>query len=154
VVAADIVQLTLGAFCESAGLRQRRSAWSRRREDLIHVVELQRSGQGRRYRVDIGIWLLTLGETMSPRTASCHVQTGLEAQMPDETRPHLQRLLDLEVSIAKHERRDELTALLYEHLAPVLESITSAAELRTPHGARFLRTARVGPQARAIVARR
>jgi Domain of unknown function (DUF4304) len=154
VVAADIVQLTLGGFCESAGLRQRGSAWSRRREDLIHVVELQKSGQGRRYRVEIGIWLLTLGETSSPRTATCHVQTGLEAQMPEESRTHLQQLLDLEVSIAKHERRHELTMLLDDHLAPVLDSITSAAELRTPHGARFLRAARVGPQARAIIGRR
>lgn len=142
---ANAIQAALAGFALSAGAVKRSGAWYRRGDDVVTVLELQKSQYGPKYYLNIGLWLLSLGDVPYPKPVQCHAQTRLEVQVPQVLRPELEKLMDLEAPIDDEDRRSQLQMLFSEHLSPILDVSRRVATLRSD-GAGFLKPAAIrGP---------
>jgi hypothetical protein len=119
----------LDRFGRDLGLEKKSGAWYRLCEEVIAVVDLQKSQYGASYYVNLGFWLRALGEERYPKGARCHIAVRLENLAPDE-RQGITRLLDLDHEMPDEQRIDELIALFKERLLPVIEQGSTLAGLR------------------------
>ncbi|TQJ33450.1 uncharacterized protein DUF4304 [Arthrobacter sp. SLBN-122] len=64
----NVIQTTFDGLMESAGFSKTSGSWYRITDDVITVVELQKSQYGLQYYVNIALWLRPLGETRTRRS--------------------------------------------------------------------------------------
>jgi hypothetical protein len=126
-----------------AGFSKKAGAWYRTGEDVVTVVELQKSQYGKQYYVNVALWILSLGEAKTPKERRCHVRTRLSRLVGDRE-AELSRLLDLESPLADDERRGALTEFLGAQMAPVIDVTVSVETLRSPEGQRLVGASLVG----------
>jgi hypothetical protein len=142
-MANNIVVATLGDFLSRSGFRKKgSSSWYRRDDDLVTIVNLQKSQYGPLYYLNYGFWLLAVAEAEFPRPEQAHITTRVESAIDDRSEGRLNRLLDLRTDIDEATRRTELDALLTDDFLPLLMSLRSVSDLkaRVPWltGGRFL----------------
>jgi hypothetical protein len=148
--ARDVVQVTFGEFAKNAGFSRRSASWYRTGADVITVLNLQRSQYGPKYYINIGLWLVALGEATTPKEHHCHIRTRLELLVGD-AREILERLLDLGSPMGDEARASEIAAFLEVHLAPVLKASVSLESLRSPHGITLVAKSLVVGPARPVL---
>jgi hypothetical protein len=71
----DEIQVQVDRFCKEAGYTKKSGYWYRRQAETIAVIGLQRSQYSRAYYLNVALWLLALGEAVSPKEHTCHVRT-------------------------------------------------------------------------------
>ncbi len=125
----SVIHEGLERFARGAGLEKKAGAWYRRGDEVVTVVDLQKSQYGAQYYVNLGFWLREFGGEPYPKGAGCHISVRLEVLAPEE-RKRIARLLDLVVEMPDEQRIDELVALLRERLLPLIERGSSVAGLR------------------------
>lgn len=141
----DVVKRTLGEFLSGLGFRRRSGAWYRKGSETITVIELQCSQYSAKYYLNIGLWLLALGNVDYPKEMRCHIRTRLTELFPDQD-DHIERMLDLTNGIADSERVDGLLQIFNDGLLSTIENTASIASLETPRGREFLsRSLQSGP---------
>ena len=69
-------------------------SWYRESEDVISVLNLQKSQYSLSYYVNVGFWIKALGEERFPKEHKCHVRVRLGDLVPDRTE-EVTALLDL-----------------------------------------------------------
>jgi hypothetical protein len=62
----SIVGSALSNCLEPEGFRRHRQTWHRNHDDVVEVVNLQKSQWSERYYLNIGIWLRALGTGVAP----------------------------------------------------------------------------------------
>jgi hypothetical protein len=107
--------------------RKKAQNWYRDKENLIHVVGLQKSNWGQLYYINLAVWVKSLGEPeQCPRVQDCHLRLRLEgiALHPNELEQALseedywkmetderQRVLKLEISNANFVYFNEVSSV-------------------------------------------
>ena len=132
----DVVKRTFDHVARASGFSRRSSTWYRRTPELVQVLNLQRSSWSRLYYVNVGLWLLALGDNDHPKEYQCHVRTRLDGLLADEAH-EVGTLLDLENALAEEERAQRLEAVLRVRLIPVLDEVQSLRDLKGPRGRRL-----------------
>lgn len=150
-MSANVVQATFDSFMKSAGFSKKSGSWYRVSDEVITVVELQKSQYGLQYYVNVALWLRALGEANAPKEQACHVRTRL-SRLVGSAEDWLSSLLDLDAGVLDASRRDELSTFLSVHLGPVLEVVDSLDGLRSPEGQRVINAALVVGPARTLLA--
>jgi hypothetical protein len=114
------------------------STWYRKLDDLIWVVNLQKSQYGRQYYVNIGVWLRELGDLEWPKEQECHVRSRIEALADPMDEPRIKERFDLESSLEEPDRTALIIETLSTLLGPVLDRVRSIEDMRGPVGKAFL----------------
>lgn len=146
------IQVWFRAIASGVGFTPRGSIAHRHTNELIQVIELQRSRYGRIYYVNVGIALKSLGATNLPREEQCHIRvrlTNLVADRADE----LTRCLDLEQPIDPAQRISQLEAIAGEPLREFSTKTSGMEGLRAIYRSGVLRGAFVHRLARAELER-
>jgi capsule polysaccharide export protein KpsC/LpsZ len=150
-MSGNVIQTTFDEFLKSQHFAKKGGSWFRTGDDVITVVQLQKSNYGLQYYVNVALWLRPLGEATFPKEQTCHVRSRLDDLVGLE-QDRLRRLLDLESDMSETDRRSALVEFFVMHLRPVLEAVDGLGLLRTPEGQRFLAAALVTGPAQRVVA--
>jgi hypothetical protein len=95
-----------------AGFQRRGASWSRRFDDVVQLVELQRSSFGEQYYLNVGLWLTTLGPVPQRlRERDMHVRLRVDVALPGEMKHRLTDALDLENGLTSEARSAAVTAI-------------------------------------------
>lgn len=148
----NTVQVAFDESCKSLQFEKRRGAWYRRGEDLVTVVDLQKSQYGPQYYINLGLWLIGLEGDAHPKPVACHVRTRLASVVGEREELELKQLLDLESPVPDKERHDRLLAFLTGALQDMLSTTHSVATLRSPAGRSLLKKSGVRGPAVEILA--
>jgi hypothetical protein len=132
----DIIQETVDACCKRQGFVKKSGSWYLYGEDLITVVNLQRSQYGPAYYINIGFWLVTLGSEKFPKINKCHLYTRVESAFP-EYEDTIYSLLDLTSGLGDDKRREEFEKIFCSNVIPTLVSVNSVSGLRSSLGRRI-----------------
>jgi len=125
----NAVQQAFDQFGGDAGLHKKSGAWYGHGEEVIAVLDLQKSQYGAQYYLNQAFWLRELGDERYPKEWKCHVRERVGSLLPAHA-ALLERLLDLEHEIPDEERFDELVSLLREELLPLIERGSSVVGLQ------------------------
>jgi hypothetical protein len=108
VITRNAVQKAFDRFGRAAGFEKKSGAWYRRCDEVVAVVDLQKSQYGPQYYVNVAFWLRALGEEQYPKTWKSHVQVRLGSLLTPELAERAKRLLDLDQEIPVEQRTEEL----------------------------------------------
>ncbi|GAA2145824.1 hypothetical protein GCM10009825_38900 [Arthrobacter humicola] len=147
---SNVIQATFDGFMKGAGFSKRSGSWYRITDEVITVVELQKSQYGLQYYVNLALWLRPLGEVKTPKEQACHLRTRL-SRLDGSEEGRLSSLLDLDVPTPERERAENLLAFLTTHLAPVLEAVVSLNSLRHEAGQKVVAASLVMGPARELL---
>lgn len=121
-----LVQQAVGAPLAAAGFKRKSNTWYLENEDVVILVNLQKSQYSRKYYVNCGISLKRLGGDPPKREHLCHVRFRLTAIAPDVDCRSIGSVFDLEdETLSDEERRDKITSLIRELALPFLERCSS-----------------------------
>jgi hypothetical protein len=148
---SNIIQATFDGFMKDAGFSKKSGSWYGVNDEVITVVELQKSQYGLQYYVNLALWLRSLGEAKTPKEQACHVRTRLSRIVGSEE-GRLSALLDLDVPMPDTVRAENLQSFLRTHLGPVLEATASLNGLRRDAGQRVVAQALVTGPAQELLA--
>ena len=143
------IRLALADTLGSAGFLRKGQNWFRQGDEVVEVLNLQKSQYGPQYYLDYGIWLRALGEEQQPREQHCHVRMRLGAVMSSAAQ--LTQLLDLEADTPEHARRSALAELLATEFLSFAELCRTTAGLRQLLAAGRLQHAMVNVAAKAVL---
>lgn len=122
------LRLALADALGPAGFARKGNDWLRRSDDVIEVVNLQRSQWGNQYYLNYALWLRALGEVPVPKEHTCHVRWRAERVMARDA--PLARLLDLESGADEPERLAALARLLTSQLLPFTDTCRTIRDLQ------------------------
>jgi hypothetical protein len=139
----DEVRDEFDAFGKAAGMTKHSGSWYRISDDMITVLNLQKSQYSLSYYVNVGWWLRALGDAKFPKEHELHVRIRLDALLPNRAE-EVKALLDMERPVEN--RSEGLQELLQSELRPILENTDSVDGLRVLRRASALKAAAVlGP---------
>lgn len=121
------VQVEFDAFGKAAGMTKQSGSWYRASDEVITVLNLQKSQYSLSYYINVGWWLRALGDAKFPKEHELHVRIRLDALLPDEAE-EVKALLDLERPVEN--RADRLREVLQSELRPILGHTGSVEGLR------------------------
>jgi hypothetical protein len=150
-VTLNIIHNAFDGFMKDAGFSKKNGSWYRTTDEVITVVDLQKSQYGLQYYVNLALWLRPLGEAKTPKEQVCHVRTRL-SRLVGTKEGQLSKLLDLDVPMPESERAEKLTAFLRVHMAPVLEAVQSLSSLRDGEGQSVVSASLVRGRAQELLA--
>ena len=80
------IEQAIAERLKALGYSKRAATWHRERDQLISVVNLQKSQWGEGWYLNLGVYLRALGEEVRPAEARCHVRcrATLEAILTGE----------------------------------------------------------------------
>ncbi|CAI9404243.1 MULTISPECIES: DUF4304 domain-containing protein [Aestuariimicrobium] len=145
-----LVQSTVDAYAKSRGFVKRAGSWYLKREDIILVLNLQKSNYGRQYFLNIGLWLNVLGTEQAPQEQHCHIRSRLSRIAADAGRAG--DLMDADKLEVQADGAKQLTSELASALDPLISLASSMRELAGQAGAEFLSRALVTGSAQRALA--
>ncbi|HEY9323601.1 MAG TPA: DUF4304 domain-containing protein [Agromyces sp.] len=143
------IQVASDDWFNGAGFHKHKGAWYRRSDEVVTVIDLQKSQYGPQYYLNIGLWFRAIEDLQYPKPVSCHVVNRLVSELPEAVSDDLNRLLDLETEVP--DRDTELRDLLDTYLVPLLGDFRDIAGLRSPRGELFLQRSGVRGPAQALL---
>jgi hypothetical protein len=123
-----VIHNAIDAFCKVRGFTRRGSTWSRRGDDIITMINLQKSQYGQSYYVNWGFVLFPDESTTDkPAYRDCGIAIRLGRLLAEEEK-EIGWLLDLEVALDDETRSSRITSALVR--AEQLLAIASVEDLR------------------------
>ena len=119
----------LKVFLKPLGFKKNGSRWHLYHEEVIVVIELLRSSWGPKYYLELGLYLRTLGESLTPKQVECHIRLSLTDLVVAEERAKIDAIFNLENPVSEKMRITEITNILKCLLPPFLASCTSLKDL-------------------------
>lgn len=135
--------LTLFDSLRDHGFDRRGLTWTRRSDETVFVFELQASNHGDFYYINIGIWLLALGQAQRLSINRCHAYGRLGSS-------EVETALDFAESISV-QRESTLSAFRDSVLVPLAENCTTVRGASEMLASGVLRIPIVRPEARDLL---
>ncbi len=123
---ADLIE-AISAVVTPAGFARRRTSWYWQTDDVIQVVNLQKSRWGNQYYLNFGVWLLPLGKSKAPLESKCHIRWRID-ELPRARRTA--ELLDLERPLPDAERSAKLRRIMQSVFLRFSQQCASCAGLK------------------------
>jgi hypothetical protein len=123
------VAAALAQALEPEGLRRKAGNWYLRAEDVIWVVNLQKSRYGNQYYVNFALWINALGTADLPKVNLCPIGWRLGAFRTRKEKL-LSSLLDIDQRMPGAERIRALVEFIRADSLPVLKKCDSLDGIR------------------------
>ena len=122
------IRLALEAVLSGEGFFRKKDSWYRRSNEVVEVVNLQKSQYGAQHYLNYALWLTAFGDATSPKEDKCHIRMRVDIIMTDAE--NFARLLDLEADMPSDERRITIAAVLTSEFIPFADQCRSLTGLR------------------------
>ena len=120
----------LGPSLKEAGFKKQAGNWYRSNDEIILMVNIQKSQYGDQYYINIGIALKSLGVVQYPKEHNCHIRFRLTALVKEDEKKHIDSIFDLEnKSFSETQRTEEICMLVQNILLPTLKECSSEQEV-------------------------
>ncbi len=127
---------SLNAELKTAGFKKKGATWYLGNNDVIAVLNLQKSSYDATHFFNLGFWIRVLEDVENPRHEQCHVRSRAEELWPNEE-PMVTELLSFDTSAdCNEERLAEIRKLVRERITPFLvrgSDMTGLAKIVTEH---------------------
>jgi len=117
----DLVK-AIAPTLKAHGFKKNDATWHRTSDGFIQTFNVQGSQWSRSFYLNLGIYIVALGEETNPPEYRCHIRNRLGDVAADCTRYN--QLLDLETSIPSDERFKELNGIIESKAIPWLEEFS------------------------------
>jgi hypothetical protein len=149
-MARDAVQRAFDWLGREHGFTRRSGDLFKESDEVVAVLDLQRSDYVRVYYINVGFALRQLHDGPVTRFGLCDIR--LRAEVLVSTGEDLQQLLDLETDFDEETREAELRQALEERLLPVIDAALTIEGLGELDQSGSLRRGFVRKEARALLA--
>jgi hypothetical protein len=126
----DVVKATVDGFARAKGFRKTSGRWCLKQEATAAVIELQKSQYGPQYFLNVGLWLLDLGDVSCPAEHTCHLRGRLETLMLDQEMEISGLLNPDDRSFTDEERTHQLSGILESNLWPMVRMCSTFEGVR------------------------
>jgi hypothetical protein len=141
----------IGEVLQPRGFRKDKTTWSRTNDDVIALVNLQKSQWGGQYYLNVAWYLRLLESPSAPKEHKAHVRTRLTS-IPQVARETLEAALDLErEGVNDDARRRTIQGAIADILLPLLDANSTLSQLRQSYSDGALREFSVIRGAREIL---
>jgi hypothetical protein len=123
----NVIQCAFDDFGRDAGAEKKSGSWYRRSDEVIAVLNLQKSQYGPSYYFNLGFWLREIDDERYPKAHRLHISTRLGGLLPAAEK-RIDDLLDLGCAMGDEQRTRELRTLLEDELFPLVERGGSTVE--------------------------
>jgi Domain of unknown function (DUF4304) len=138
-----------------AGYSKKSDTWYFRNDEVVLLVNLQKSQYGNQYYLNCGVGLKSLGVVDFPKEYQCHIRFRIEGVMPEGSEKNIAALLNLEdMSISEIQRKDEISKLIAEYVLPTLTALSSINGISETIHSGVLKKAMIHKQVKDLVATR
>ena len=101
------------------GFVKKGATWYLRKQDVIAVLNLQKSNYDSTHFLNLGFWLREIDDVQNPKDEQCHVRTRAEEIWPTET-PNIAELLTIDATCDDAERLAAIRSFTREKVLPLL----------------------------------
>lgn len=116
------IKMALGAPLLEAGFKKKSDNWYLGNDEVVLLVNIQKSQYGNQYYVNCGVSVRALGGIDFPKEQNCHIRFRLTAILPEEKRKEVEALFDLESELlSDHQRGEEISRLAKNTVLPILQ---------------------------------
>lgn len=127
--------------------RRKQNTWRRYADEVVQVLNLQKSRFGQQYYLNFGVWLRVLEEAKEPKEEQCHIR--IRADEVAREGAGLPRLLDLDTEVPDRERR--ICECVSADVLPFAEQCCSIEGLRDLYKAGAFKRAMLTAATRALL---
>ncbi|MDB0572943.1 DUF4304 domain-containing protein [Ralstonia solanacearum] len=122
MIDSKIIKMALGAPLIEAGFKKKSDSWYFGNDEVVLLVNIQKSQYGDQYYVNCGISVRSLGGVEFPKEQNCHIRFRLTAIFPEEKRKEFEALFDLESELfSDHQRSEEISRIVKNIVLPILQ---------------------------------
>jgi hypothetical protein len=120
MITTRILKTAINAELKAQGFLRKGSNWYLSSEEVVVVVNLQKSNYSALYFLNLGFWLQQVEQAQYPRCEQCHVHNRASSLCP-EGNPRIADLLDIdEFSYDEEQRIIKIQQFISEILIPLL----------------------------------
>ena len=119
MISGSAIGKVLTAELASADFTRRGSTWRLIGDEVVAVVNLQKSRYSQTYFLNIGFWIRELGENTQPQEHKCHVRSRAGSLWASRS-PSPNELLSEDSSISDEDRIEAFRVLVREELLPLM----------------------------------
>ena len=144
-----VVQAEVARVAKGRGMTRKSGSWYLAGPETILILNLQKSNYSRRYFVNLGVWLLGVGEAQFPPEHKAHIRTRITHLV--ESRGRVDQLLDADWLEEHPGEEAELRETLDRVLDDVTPMVSSLDALRSERGRAFLKSWLVTGEAQTLL---
>jgi hypothetical protein len=123
---SKLIKEAINVSLKNSGLKKKSNSWYWSNNDVVQVINLQKSQYGDQYYLNFGIGLIELGISDFPKEQHCHIRFRAAAVVSDELKLKIESALDLEsMSMSDEERASDISELIREVILPVFSDCSS-----------------------------
>ncbi|MCB9981965.1 MAG: DUF4304 domain-containing protein [Rhodospirillales bacterium] len=122
-----LIREALSVPLEKAGFKKKSDTWYWGNDEVVLLLNLQKSQYGEQYYVNCGIGLKSLGAVDFPKENQGHIRFRLTTLADnEESRKSIELLFDMESSpLYNQARQAKITHLIEELVLPIFQSCSS-----------------------------
>jgi hypothetical protein len=141
---SKLIKEALGAPLKDAGFKKKSDSWYWSNNEVVLLVNLQKSQYGDQYFVNCGVALKSLGAAEFPKEHHCHLRFRLTAVVSEEESKEIESVFDLEnESLSEQQRKKDVSRLVKDVALPILQGCSSESGI--------IETVKSGRLAKAMV---
>ncbi len=111
---------------KKAGFKKRSDSWYWSNDEVVLLINLQKSQYGDQYYVNGGVALKLLGAVEFPKEHHCHIRFRLTGVVSEEEKKEIVSVFDLEnESLSNQHRKEEASRLIKDIALPILQGCLS-----------------------------
>jgi len=149
---SKLVREALGLPLKNAGFKKKSDSWYWSNDEVVLVVNLQKSQYGDQYYVNCAVALKSLGAIQFPKEHHCHIRFRLTSIVSDQEREEIGIVFDLENgSVTDQKRTEEISRLIRDIALPILKGCSSRDGIAETYKSGILRKAFVHKQVKNLV---
>lgn len=123
---SKIIVDAINSVLKVHGFKKKSSNWYLHKNDVVLVVNLQKSQYGDQFYINCAVLVKALLDLEFPQEEKCHIRFRLDSDGTGALVDRVKLLLDLENnSISEEDRQAELRQLITSHALPHLEKCST-----------------------------
>jgi hypothetical protein len=123
---SKLVKEALAAPLKEAGFKKKSNSWYWSNDEVVLLVNLQKSQYGDQYYVNGGVALKSLGADEFPKEHHCHIRFRLTAVVSEEESKEIESVFNLESeSLSEQQRKEEISRLVRDVALPILQGCST-----------------------------
>jgi len=123
---SKIIKEAIKKPLSEAGYIKKSDTWYLRNDEVVLLVNIQKSQYGNQFYINCGASLKSLSSVEFPKEHQCNIRFRIEDVIPSGSESNIGALLDLEdISISENQRKDGILKLIVECVLPALNALSS-----------------------------